>query len=87
MFVWSESIAGRGADEICSGLRLFLHAIPLETRQLTLYSDSCFGQNKNVQVICFWNQRILERFDQIYHKFFFRGHTHLPNDRDFSHIE
>ena len=31
MYIWNESIAGRGADEICSCLRLFY---------------SCFGQNK-----------------------------------------
>ena len=83
MFVWNESIAGRGADEICSCLRLFLHAILPETRQLTLYSDSCFGQNKIFQVICFWNQLVLGRFDQIDHKCLVKGHTYLPNDRDF----
>ena len=32
---------------------------------------------------CFWNSLILQKD----HKFLFRGHTYLPNDRDFSHIE
>ena len=30
---------------------------------------------------------MLERFEQIDHKFLVRGHTYLPNDRDFAHIE
>ena len=48
---------------------------------ITCYSDSFFGQNKNFQVICFWN------LQQIDHKYLVRGHTYLPNDRDFAHIE
>ena len=38
-------------------------------------------------MICFWNQQVLERFEQVHHKFLVRGHTYLPNDRDFAHIE
>ena len=87
MFIWNESIAGRGADEICSCLDVFLEAIPPQIKKLTCYSDSCFGQNKNFQMICFWNQQTLQRFEQVDHKFLVRGHTYLPNDRDFSHIE
>ena len=64
-----------------------LQVIPLEKKRLTCFSDSCFRQNKNFQVICFWNQLALERFDQIDHKFLVRGHTYLPNERDFSYIE
>ena len=30
---------------------------------------------------------MLERFEQVDHKFLVRGHTYLPNDRDFMHIE
>lgn len=46
MYIWNESMAVRGAYEICSCLRLFLQAIPQETKKLTCYSDSCYGQNK-----------------------------------------
>ena len=39
-------------------------------------------------MICFWSHLIAKnRFDRIDHKFLVRGHTYLPNDRDFSHIE
>ena len=87
MFIWNESVAGRGADEICSCLHVFLEAIPPQTKKLTCYSDSCYGQNKNFQMICFWNQQTLQHFEQVDHKFLVRGHTYLPNDRDFSHMQ
>ena len=39
--------------------------------------------------VCFWNHLhvLLEQSDQIDHKFSVRGHTYLPNYRDFVHIE
>lgn len=55
MYMWDETIAGRGADEICSCLQKYIETLPSEIQQLTCYSDSCFGQNKNFQIICFWN--------------------------------
>ena len=87
MYMWNEAIAGRGADEICSCIKLYLDTLPSHIKRLTFFSDSCFGQNKNFQMICFWNKQVLSRFEQIDHKFLVRGHTYLPNDRDFAHIE
>ena len=65
----------------------YLSKLPATVKKLTCYSDSCFGQNKNFEMICFWNHQALTRFEQIDHKFLVRGHTYLPNDRDFAHIE
>ena len=88
MCIWNETIAGRGANEIISCLLHFLHQLRSNTTRLVCCSDSCFGQNKNFSMICFWNTLIVQKvFDQIDHKFLVRGHTYLPNDRDFSHIE
>ena len=42
---------------------------------LTLFSDSCFGQN-NFLMVYFWNQQVLERFEQIDHKFLVRSVSH-----------
>ena len=86
--MWNEAIASRGGDEICSCLKHHLEVLSPQVKKLTCYSDSCFGQNKNFQMVCFWNQQVLqERFEQVDHKFLVRGHTYLPNDRDFAHIE
>lgn len=71
-----------------SCLQQYLSTVQPSPTRLVCYSDSCFGQNKNFTLICFWNTLILRnQFQQIDHKFLVRGHTYLPNDRDFSHIE
>ena len=39
-------------------------------------------------MICFWSKLVNKgQFTCIDHKFLVRGHTYLPNDRDFAHIE
>ena len=88
MYMWSELVAKRGADEIASCLLEYISNLPLQVKKFTCFSDSCFGQYKNFEMICFWNWQVLQgRFTQVDHKFLVRGHTYLPNDRDFSHIE
>ena len=46
-YMWDETVASRGADEICSCLQTYIDTLPTNIQQLTCYSDSCFGQNKN----------------------------------------
>ena len=88
MCVWNETIAGRGSSEIISCLLQYFAQLRTRSTKLICYSDSCFGQNKNFGVMCFWSSLIIRKqFEQIDHKFLVRGHTYLPNDRDFSHIE
>jgi len=88
MCVWNECIAGRGSNEIISCLLEYFAREQPQAKKLTCYSDSCFGQNKNTQMICFWSKLINKgQFTRIDHKFLVRGHTYLPNDRDFAHIE
>ena len=88
MCMWDETIAGRGANEIISCLMEYISELPPSVKTLTCYSDSCFGQNKNTQIICFWTHLIAQkRFSRIDHKYLVRGHTYLPNDRDFAQIE
>lgn len=85
LYVWNESTAGRGPDEIASCLRQHVSSRVKDTRYLICYSDSCF---KNFLVMCLWNTLINEKkFDRIDHKFLVRGHTYLPNDRDFGQIQ
>ena len=39
-------------------------------------------------MICFWSKLVNKgQFTRIDHKFLVRGHTYLPNDQDFAHIE
>ena len=55
MCVWNECVAGRGSNEIISCLLEYFSKHQLnQAKKLICYSDGCFGQNKNIQMICFW---------------------------------
>ena len=76
MCMWNETVAGRGADEICSCLKQHLETLATTLNQDThLVSESCSGQNKKFLMVYFCNQQALERFEQIDHKFLVRDHT------------
>lgn len=88
MFMWSEDVAKRGSDEICSVLHKFLADYQPVSEELIVYTDNCGGQNKNWQVMSFWLQLVrTEKYKTVTHNFLVAGHTHLPSDRDFAHIE
>ncbi|ETN03146.1 hypothetical protein PPTG_16117 [Phytophthora nicotianae INRA-310] len=52
-YVYDESVAGKGADEVNSMLHHFISQIvvPAGFRKLTIYADNCGGQNKNNFVV------------------------------------
>lgn len=89
-FVWIEGMAGKGAQEVGSCLlKYFSEHISEDIEELILWSDSCGGQNRNIKIVL-----ILKAFlhshptlKKITQKFLIPGHSYLPNDRDFSHIE
>lgn len=88
MFVWNESIAERGSDEIASCLLKYLQCQNISSEELHIISDNCKGQNKNWTFIGVYNA--LSRsgiVKKIYHHFPVVGHTYLPCDRDFGRIE
>jgi len=56
MHIWNETIAQRGANEICSCIYEYIHSnyTPLERGQigeLILWTDRCVGQNNNIFVV------------------------------------
>ena len=46
-FIWNETIAGRGAQEVGSCLWKLIDNLPQTIKDIRLYSDSCGGQNRN----------------------------------------
>ena len=88
MFVWNESEGKRGADEVASCLLKYLKTVSGSVKRLVLWSDGCGGQNKNHQLQLLWMYLVQShRFLSIEHKFPEVGHTYLPCDRCFGHIE
>jgi len=52
--LWTEDQGGRGCEEVASAIMCFLDASNLKGGQLTTWSDSCAGQNKNFVILSLW---------------------------------
>lgn len=89
MYVYNESIAKKGQNEVTSLLFHYLtKVIDVTSRDLVVLSDGCPGQNKNYVMMHFMYILVhcLNLFDSITYIFPIRGHSFLPNDQDFSVI-
>ena len=78
---WPEYISGKGSNEVILCLDHYFTSLPSEVTTLYLYSDGCPGQNNVVRYLftLVWQGK----FEHIQHHFPVRGHSFLPNDRDF----
>ena len=87
MYVWPESVARRGSNEVVSCLHQYFQSLD-GVKSLYLFSDSCGGQNKNSTVIHYLYTIVkMGKFQNIQHIFPIRGHSFLPCDRDFAKTE
>lgn len=90
MYVWDETIASRGSQEVASCIAKHITdgAKPTQ-KHVIAYSDACSGQNRNIKLALMWMKIVLssDSFEIIDHKFMVSGHSFLPNDRDFGVIE
>ncbi|KAE9009556.1 hypothetical protein PR001_g16413 [Phytophthora rubi] len=79
-YVYDESTAGKGTDEVNSMLHHFIKKIVLPNRhhQLTIYADNCGGKNMNNYIVkmllAVTQTGDLERVEL---KFFVKGHTKM----------
>ncbi|CAH1118124.1 unnamed protein product [Phaedon cochleariae] len=88
-YMWPESTAGRGGNEVASCLFRFLNSIPESVKIANFYSDTCGGQNKNFIVNAMYQYalNLHPSLEEINHKFLVPGHTHMECDVDHSVIE
>lgn len=89
MYVWDESKASRGPEEIGSCLLHYFKKY-VATKNVIMYSDACGGQNRNIKMALFCQYVVQsEHFDitRIRHNFLVSGHSFLPCDSDFGVIE
>ena len=91
MFLWDETQAERGSDEIASCIIKWMDAelaAGSSFKRLRIFADNCAGQNKNKFIMMLAlrlvHSGLLERFEMI---FMVPGHSYLPCDRAFGHIE
>lgn len=89
--MWDESVSGRGGNELSSGLIKWFqeNVANTSTTEVTIWSDNCAGQNKNVHIImCYlWLLKNIPNLKIINHKYLMKGHTHMEVDGVHSIIE
>lgn len=89
MYIWPESEAKRGANEVVSCLDHFLSTkVPDTVKKLCLFSDGWREQNHNSTVVNYLQSLIHGgRYDEVYHQLPVRGHSFLPCERHFALVE
>lgn len=88
-YVYDETVAGKGTDEVNSLLHHFIARIVLSGghRKLTIYADNCGGQNKNNYVLkSLLALSHMADLETVELKFFVKGHTKNAVDRGFGHV-
>jgi hypothetical protein len=78
--LWNETLDGRGSNETSSCfVKWALDHVNPGTKELTVWSDSCPGQNHNTLIVLayMWHLRKIKSLEIINHKYLRNGHTHL----------
>lgn len=87
-YVWDESVAKRGANEVASCLYHFVKDFSEKgVRDFRFWSDNCAGQNRNRIVFAMYTHAAKEFGVTITHRFLEKGHTQNEGDSVHSVIE
>jgi hypothetical protein len=82
-FVWYESVAKRGANEMDSCVFKAVENLPQNIKHVILYSDTCPGQNKNSPFLAMCVSIVKNTHVEIVdHKFMVPGHSRMECDSD-----
>lgn len=93
LYTWLEHQNAKDSNLIASALCHYLGSVAsVEISQsglLRLFSDSCYGQNKNINVLSMLFALVNKQYPQLTADYYFpiRGHSFLPADRAFGRIE
>lgn len=84
MYVWDESKASRGPQEVGSCIMHFVQHF-VKSEKLIMYSDQCGGQNRNIKIAAICNYMVMSNtfsVKEIHHKCLVSGHSYLACDQD-----
>ncbi|XP_061746904.1 uncharacterized protein LOC133545391 isoform X2 [Nerophis ophidion] len=93
LYVWMEHENGKGSNMVASALNHYfstvVHQAISQVQHLRLFSDSSYGQNKNISVLTMLLSLKKRQFPDLTIEYTFpvRGHSFLPADRAFGRIE
>lgn len=89
-YVCDETLASRGSQEVASCIIKHLKEQATNKSRITIYSDSCIGQNRNIKMslallkFLLSSETSIKTIDQ---KCLVSGRSVLPNDQDFGSVE
>ena len=87
-YCWTEVEGKRGSCETGTCLYNYLKKLPEEVTEVTLYSDTCGGQNRNKNVAALLLYAVQKtHISTIHQKFLESGHTEMKVDSMHSAIE
>jgi len=88
-YLWSEVDGRRGSNEIGSCLLQYLQSLPNTVQEISMFSDTCGGQNRNqnVAAVLLYAVHSIDHISVIEQKFLEKGHTYMECDSMHSAIE
>ena len=88
-YCWVEVEGGRGSNEIDTCLLQWINALPPTVTEISLYSDTCGGQNRNQNIATIFMHAIetSTTLKCITHNFLESGHSHMECDSMHAAIE
>lgn len=87
-YSWNELNGKRGSNEVGSILLKYIEQLPSSVTELSLFSDTCGGQNRNQQVAAALLYAVKNTHMKIIeHKFLESCHSHMECDSMHSAIE
>ena len=88
LFCYDETVARKGADEVCSMLYERFSSVADDVKTAHLFCDGCAGQNKNWTVIRFlyFLVHAICMFSEITVSFPVRGHSYMECDKDMGNV-
>lgn len=88
-YFWTETNGKRGSCEIGTCLGIYIDSLPSNVEHVTIFSDTCGGQNRNIQVAAFLLHLVAVHptLKTIEQKFLESGHSFMEADSMHSAIE
>lgn len=87
-YLWSEVDGKKGSDEVGTALYLWIQRLPPTVTEISIFSDTCGGQNRNQFLLCLMLYIVqVTHLEVIEHKYLESGHTHMEVDSMHSAIE
>ncbi|XP_072402172.1 uncharacterized protein [Diabrotica undecimpunctata] len=87
-FAWSELNGKRGSSKIGTCLYKWFETLQPEVKHITVFSDTCGGQNRNQNIVALFLYLVqVTSIDIIEHKFLESSHSYMEVDSMHSAIE